>query len=562
MNVEQHPGIGAMEPGSLCHTLYTSLYAQFFNAQIPKSDENPYGIEEGDETSLRLKNAAYGFASAIAGAVSGSSGGSEGGILMEYLKRSGGDMTGRLGAACGFRAGEGNVTVLETFAEEVASDEGIITQVRRGVKIAGDLELGGRSLRLAGRQAVYYDDASERLSLEAPRIDFGKASLYVQGELIVGSDPQTGILLAPHLLQVAGYEVWHAGTANIPSADWTMRDAVVHGALTVQGPAAFSATFEALQGVRLGAGGHAILTLSGEAATLSGDLSFTEGCGIRIGGKAVLFRAGGMDIQVGAAGGDLLLGSDDTRQIRLLTPLTDADAEETLLTPYGHASFPGSLCARHDYGELLLATYRVDTDDEGVVLHKRLRLGSAEGFCISGDDTGLTASAKVEYTLEGVAERIPHTLRLEFRAAESRQAPQDRRTEALHLATDAFAVFVGVPLEAVRYLGIQGSVTRLADKTLYLDDTLRLQASEGGIIHAGGSIFEGDISSRRFAAGMAGYGWGIRQNGTTGAVQATFDEVVARHRIRAYEFEVSKSTASGGALWISDACSGDSVEKL
>ncbi|MCS3085429.1 hypothetical protein NXW09_29545 [Bacteroides ovatus] len=76
----------------------------FFNAQQKKDDEHPYGIEEGDETSLRLKNTAYGFASAIAGAVTGEGGSGSGGLLLDYLKKSGGDMTGKAQCQLRFRS--------------------------------------------------------------------------------------------------------------------------------------------------------------------------------------------------------------------------------------------------------------------------------------------------------------------------------------------------------------------------------------------------------------------------------------------------------------------------
>ena len=48
----------------------------------------------------------------------------------------------------------------------------------------------------------------------------------------------------------------------------------------------------------------------------------------------------------------------------------------------------------------------------------------------------------------------------------------------------------------------------------------------------------------------------------TGGVSATFDEVVARRKFRAYEFEVEKTSVTNGSFWISDSCSGDTVEKL
>ena len=70
-------------------------------------------------------------------------------------------------------------------------------------------------------------------------------------------------------------------------------------------------------------------------------------------------------------------------------------------------------------------------------------------------------------------------------------------------------------------------------------------------------------SSRQASpAGFAGSGWAIQANHTTGNTTATFDEVVARKKFRAYEFEVKKLSATNGSLWISDSCSGDSVEKI
>lgn len=104
MSVQLHPDIETLDKESLCYSIYAQLYHNFFNAQQKKDDEHPYGIEEGDETSLRLKNTAYGFASAIAGAVTGEGGSGSGGLLLDYLKKSGGDMTGKLSANYGFEA--------------------------------------------------------------------------------------------------------------------------------------------------------------------------------------------------------------------------------------------------------------------------------------------------------------------------------------------------------------------------------------------------------------------------------------------------------------------------
>lgn len=75
MSVTLHPGIGGLDTQGLCYSLYRQLYQTFFNAQERKSEDNPYGVEEGDDTSIRLHNTAYGFAEAISSGVSGEGGG-------------------------------------------------------------------------------------------------------------------------------------------------------------------------------------------------------------------------------------------------------------------------------------------------------------------------------------------------------------------------------------------------------------------------------------------------------------------------------------------------------
>ncbi|MCS2956884.1 hypothetical protein NXX53_06285 [Bacteroides salyersiae] len=68
MSVILLPGIVNLDPDSLCYSIYNQLYNNFFNAQDKKDEQHPWGVEEGDETSIRLRNTAYNFAEAIAGA--------------------------------------------------------------------------------------------------------------------------------------------------------------------------------------------------------------------------------------------------------------------------------------------------------------------------------------------------------------------------------------------------------------------------------------------------------------------------------------------------------------
>lgn len=562
MSVQLHPDIEQLDRSSLCYLVYLQLYNTFFNAQERKSAGNPYGIEEGDETSIRLKNTAYGFASVIAGAVSvGGGGGSDGGLLLDYLKKSGGDMTGILRAVYGFEAGVGNTRILETYSQELTDAEDVVTGVECGVRITGSLRLSGDGLYLGGKQVLYYDTDTATATLDASLLDVRAGKVLSSGEWLFG-DKKTGVFISPTLLQVAGHDVYHRGNANLPTVDWTMLDGSVHGNLTVAGDVVFNGALSALRGVRLGDGGKTLLTFSGEDVALSGCLSFDEGFGIRIGGKDVLIRETDSRIRLGSIGGDLLLGSDDTPKIRLFSGLSDIDGDCLLVSPYGHACFPGSLTARHDYGADLLSTYRVDAADEGIILHKRLRMGSAGGFLLTGDKESLCLTSTVTYIENGTKTLIPHTTRLEHRVSTSRHVPQNRKSESFAITTDADFVTVGVPVEAAGHLGIDGCETRLADGVLYFTGELRLQAASEGIKHYGDSLFTGSLSSEFFSSGFAGSGWAVRRNPTTGNVTATFDEVVARRRLRAYEFEVKKISATNGSFWVSDSCSGDTVEKL
>ena len=181
MSVQLHPDIETLDKESLCYSIYAQLYHNFFNAQQKKDDEHPYGIEEGDETSLRLKNTAYGFASAIAGAVTGEGGSGSGGLLLDYLKKSGGDMTGKLSANYGFEAGIGNTRILETYSQDITDPEGVVTAIEYGIRITGNLKVGGDSLHIGGRQLLRYDADKATATINASHIDFLDATVHSKG---------------------------------------------------------------------------------------------------------------------------------------------------------------------------------------------------------------------------------------------------------------------------------------------------------------------------------------------------------------------------------------------
>lgn len=550
MSALLNPDIAGLGPDTLCYTIYAQLYQNFFNAQDAGT------ITEGDSTSIRLHNTAFDFASAIAGAVAGDGGSGGEGVLMEYLRKSGGDMTGLLRARYGFEAGIGNTRVMEIFSEPLADESSEVVRTVYGVTITGDLRLGGDSLRLDGHTAISYRSKDGTLCLDAAHVDLGTGAIASTGELLLGQDKAHGLYLSPLAIQFRGHDVYHTGSANLPSVDWVMRNGTVTGNLSIAGVSEHTGLFRALHGVELGAAGVAVAMVYPAELALTGNLSFAEGYGIRIGGRNVLVRSGELDIVLGAPAGDLLLGSETTNKVRLQSGIADTDGEHLLLSPYGAAYFPASLVVRHNYGAELLASYRVDDADEGLVVYKRLRFGTDTGCYLHSTFEGLCFTSN-----EGI-HRTVHTTQFQHRASTSVHASQNRPSESFVLTTDADFLTVDAPFEARGHVGIDASRTRLTDGRLDLAEGRYLLSVSDGIKHFGRSYFTDDAGSEFFSSGFAGSGWSVSKNKTSGSITATFDEVVVRRRMRVYEMEVQRSRATNGALWISDSCSGDSVERL
>lgn len=560
MSVTLHSGIGGLDPQSLCYSLYRQLYQTFFNAQERKSEDNPYGVEEGDDTSIRLHNTAYGFAEAISSGVSGDSGGS--GSWAGYLPKSGGDMQGPLCADYGFTAGIDNRRLLETYRTPQSDDERNVIGYTYGIRLTGDVHVGGNQLFVGGMQPFRCEQATGTIYLNGKRVDFADAHLSLTGSILLGESKENGVLLTSDSLLIHGRAVYHGGNANLPTVDWSMHDAAVAGSLEVAGAATLSGKLRALQGVELGDGGQLLFSVLGETVSCLSDLTFSAGCGVRISGVTVLKGSGASDIRLEGADGDLLVGGDRTVKIRLMSNLTDIDGEHVLLSPYGAAYFPDSIRVRHNYGGDLLSSYRTDSEDEGIVIHKRLRFGSTDGCYLTGEDDMLAFVSRSDHTRTpgGQYEQVATLL---FHApSTSRYAPLNQTSSSLRIGTFGDFIVALNPVEVTGHIGIDGSFTRLTAEGLFFTDDICLRQVKGGISHSGNAYFDGSLSSERFTSGMAGTGWAILCSRTTGSISATFDELTVRKRMRLYELEVQRSSATNGALWVTDTCSGDSVEKL
>lgn len=540
------PDIGNLDPNSLCYAIYSQLYHNFFNAQDKKSPKNPYGIVEGDDTSIRLRNTAYGFAEAIAGAVAGEGGGSEGGILLDYLKKSGGNMTGMLRANYGFEAGLGNVRLLETYRE--IAEDGVTPQY--GLQISGDIRIGGKNLYIGGKQLLRYTQAEGTAYLENPLLSFGTSTLLSRGEMVFGESKAKGVVISDTGILVKGKGVYHTGNANLSTVHWEMKDATVDGVLKVKGTTIFSDELSALYGAKLGIAGKEVLSVVTDGALLDGFLTIAANSGVKIGSTPVLIRVNDTDVSLSCDYGNLHLGSEYTQKIKLFAGLWDMDGDNMLITKYGGAYFPDSLRVAHNYGADLLSTYRVSDLDEGVVLHKKLRFGFADGVYLTGNRTHLQFG------------RLTTQASMGFRESTSVFQLSESGSISLYIDTNCDFITFDKPIESKRHIGIDGSFTRISDKYLYLSSEHYLMSSTDGVRHFGNVYFIDNLGSERFSSGFAGYGWAILKNLTTGNIAATFDELTIRKKMRIYELEVQKNTATNGALWVSDSCSGDSVIKL
>jgi hypothetical protein len=219
-------------------------------------------------------------------------------------------MTGGLTANYGFEAGVANTRVLEIFKREETF----------GVKITGNLEIGGNNLFIGGKQILSYESSTGTASVNSPYIDFQNSVLQSKGELLIGASKESGIYLSPQILLIKGKEVFHRCNANLETVDWAMNDGSIAGNLEVEGTALFSGFLRACRGAELGVDGSVYLSMAADHIHVSRFLSFALGYGIKIENIPVPVRVNEKDIQLSAAGGDLHLGSSGTNKIRCLIP--------------------------------------------------------------------------------------------------------------------------------------------------------------------------------------------------------------------------------------------------
>lgn len=571
--------IAKIEKGSTLETLYNRLLIGFKSSQeesVPDYTSSDYVVETTDEDGvltytadeakindsiaeykeITMKNAAYLLASCFADVNNSGEGGggNEGGNGNLFVAITGDSMTGKLNALYGFSSGDNGVKILEVYQtpEENAEDRKSI------VSIDGELHLNPHGLYINGWNVISYDN--DILSFDAKHIalngDVECSGSITLGDVVISSDG----------INVGDKEFYHSGNSNKEDVDWTMKDGTVAGNLLVKGTSELQSTVTALGGVILGFDKNPVLSINeGRAVKLQGDFNIIAG-GIQLDGDYIIHAKNPKVVSFSAPNRALNLGDDGTEKINLQTDVYDDDGEYRMLSKFGDAYFPNSFKAGHLLGNVLIETYKNNTEDAGVVLSRYLRFNNSggPGFYSDGDSVFFESPFRYNVTADDDTTQITEyrTTSFGYKESSSLYAPLNRKSASLVFNTTADFYVFDKPLEGKNSIGIAESKTRLLANQLFFGDSVYWLAIADGVKHYGNAYMVNDIGSVEFSSGFAGSGWRIYKNQLTGNISATFDELTIRKKMRVYELEVQKQSVTNGSLWVSDACSGDLVEEV
>ncbi len=596
-----NPGIANLSPDSAIYNLYTRYYNNMVSANdvdTPNLDPLPAEIEaNGDLTQayyarvetamadyneILMKNAAYNSAVAVFSSLGGGGGGGGGGgSTSGFVARAGDSMLGLLQAKYGFEAGYNNTKIFDTTIVDNAN----IAHVFGQLIVDNKITVGNEGIYFGAAQTLYNDTTNNKIVLAGTNLKLDGA-VESTGDITVGH-----VVIGSSSITNNGNVYYHAGNANNQNVDWTADDMEVFGDLTVHGNQSFGGMLSALNGFELGADNTVMLCsvvqlddleeqVVDKWLSLKSRLVLDNGIGLYYNGHPIVkgyrdandnndyrvdFGAPGMKMYLGASDGNLL-----TSRVILASDIYNYANTFRIISRFGDGNFPNSLsagCATS--GPTVLQTYFASQSDCGVVFQKLIRLNSVNGPSLSIGASEYEAKIDLPYQHVvndmNTLERLP--IVFSFEPTTSLFADRSLSWSAslgIDL-DDANAEFFSFrkPVEA-EFFSIIGEQykTKLGENVLFFDDGVFLEGIVGGIYHSGNGTFSGSISSPAFASGFAGYGWAVKPDQLYGGYEATFDSLVVRKKMRVYELEVQKISATNGSLWVSDSCSGDTVTEI
>ena len=538
-------------------------------------NEGAIAAKMAEISEIQMQNSAYLFARVI-GTTSGTGGG--GVDITKFVQRNGDSMLGLLGALRGFEAGINNTKIFDVTIN--AADENIAhvygsLLVDDDVTVGGTLNLSNDGIYFSKHQSIYYDD--NILKFDAPQFSFN-GDVEFTGNLTIGDIQitQTGITWGNN-------EFYHSGNSNNSVTDWSMKDGHIYGNLVVDGDAQYDGRLCALKGFDLGENGeklfYSVYDENSKKAKieLATDIDIVAGYGIKFEDQYILrVRSGNENIVSLSAPGKTLNLGDSGEKYGILTPTShislQADIKNdkstfTMISANGDGYFPNSFragCANG--GPTVIETFYDTKDYCGVVIPKTLVFGKAYGPSLSSTGTfeTLTLNLPCSYNDGNDIQAETHTMT--FRVGESNypwRKPILTHDASLILDTDCEYFIANKPILSKSFAILNTKYqTRLEDNALFLNTNTFIEGVESGMSFTGNAYFNHDISSRRFASGMAGYGWGIIKDPVSGSYAGTLDELTVRKKMRIYELEVQKQNVTNGSWWVTDSCSGDTAEEF
>jgi hypothetical protein len=561
--------IANIPDGSALQHLYTGFVTMMANAKesdAPDFSDNEVELDENleptqayldavqqklsEHTDVMMKNQAYAMANAIAGVLTPDAESGSTSTNAGYVQRAGDSMAGQLSALYGFSAGVDGFTIFKVSTD---SDKAKLAQINGKLAVGGQLivsdvatvngllHLTTNGLYLGDNQTLFFSNGQTVVNGGSDGILLkGNVNLPSDGIFTIGNTSITTKGIFGHY---DGWDCtyWHSGNSNLPSVDWYMANGIISGNLSVEGESTFGNTLKALKGFSLGDNDTELLYSYDEQLKLGTDLDL-DNHSLLLGGSPLLYHEGNVvNLAVGSMSGYSMTIGKNATYLTLAAGLKNYTNDYVIISKEGIGSFHG-LSAYSDSGtnSLAFSTYYVNTSDYGVLLPKRVRLGDKDSSYISstdGDFHFTTSAGYLSVNIDG------------------------ETSKSVILNTDVVRFYFEKQISSPRFSIISDNYTTyLGENKLFFADGVAIEGVTEGMLQTGNVYYTGTLGTQSFASGFAGYGWQISNSGAT--VAATFDELTVRRKMRIYELEVQTIKSTNGSLWVSDSCSGDTVEKI
>lgn len=574
---------GSLDKGSALYKLYSKYYQGMVSAgeTTPPDFSTPPTTPDGNidvdtinqslanYSTILMKNSAYLFASTISDVFTGGEGGGEGGGELDgYLKKAGGSMSGELNALYGFKAGISGIKFFETVG---TNEEAYKLIVYKDLELEGSLKLN--NITFKNQASISYLNEKD-IVIDSDILKL-TGSMSVNDSIVVGKIRIT----SDKILYQDTHNFYHEGNANQPTIDWQSQNMLVNDSLKVKNSVNILGELKtgAFYLGKISAENEPekymmyseMLENSQNRVVLNADLSINPGYGILFFDNYILSVRQGTDNVVSLSAPNMILnlGDNNTSDISLQADIKNYNRTYTLISKNGDGYFPNSFKAGcGNSGGVVMETYN-SSDGTGVWFKDRIKIGDK-------DKGPAIFSNTSQHSLDGILSYIridndvQYTEKINFslynQITTSLLQSLDKEWSAtLHINTDAEFICFDKPIEGTVFsIASSQYKTHLKENVLFFNDGAYLEGLDDGIRYAGNAYFDGNIGSRSFASGFAGYGWSIQENKLYGGISATFDELTVRRKMRIYELEVQKQNIVNGSYWVSNSCSGDRVEEI